>query len=95
MSTTTVHRAEGAVAGWVHASGCANARCLRAIDQGRPWHAVPAGFAVTLPDYHYASLADAELALLALDEPARRPARDLDWSDVLADARRMEAELGE
>jgi hypothetical protein len=42
---------------------CENERCLIAINNGRPWHAIPMGFAVTLPDYHFASGTEAVMAI--------------------------------
>lgn len=56
---------DGTVAGWISASGCANPACRKAIREGRPYHATPAGFAVTLPDYHFETHAEARAALLA------------------------------
>lgn len=64
MSTTVTR--DGKLFGWVRIGGCANQHCKRAIKQGRKFHAVPAGFAVTLSDYHFATEDDACSALLTL-----------------------------
>lgn len=50
--------------GWISAEGCQNPACKRAIREGRTLHAIPAGFAVTLPDYHFATEREARKALL-------------------------------
>jgi hypothetical protein len=62
----------GTVIGWVSEGGCENAHCLAAIYEGRPFHATPRGFAVTLPDYHFTTKAEAVAALkrAARENPA-------------------------
>lgn len=57
---------DGTVIGWVKKGGCENEACLRAMQTGRMWHAVPAGFAVTLPDYHFSTRDEAIAALVAV-----------------------------
>ena len=62
------------IIGYINAGGCENDACLDAIAQGRPIHAIPAGFAVTLDDYHFATEADAVAVLewKATDAPVRK-----------------------
>lgn len=59
----TVYNANEDVIGWVRNFGCDNSDCTTAFVNGRKWHAIPAGFAVTLNDYHFGSLEDAIYAL--------------------------------
>jgi hypothetical protein len=66
--TILVHD-DRALIGCVRDGGCENERCLEAIAAGRVYHAIPTGFAVTLPDYHFASIDD---AVSALDAAPRR-----------------------
>lgn len=47
--------------GWIRDHGCVNPKCLAAIDDGRPWHAIPR--CGTLPTYHFATR-DAAVAAL-------------------------------
>lgn len=66
-STVNDHGAvfvDGAVVGWVRADGCENDRCLFAIAAGRPFHAIPRGFGVTLGEYHYATRDEAIAAVV-------------------------------
>lgn len=65
MTTTKTISTKRGLFGWIHDGGCENAACKKAIREGRKFHAVPAGFAITLPDYHFATSEDAERALLA------------------------------
>ena len=65
MPNVSHYRPDGSLAGWVSKGGCANPKCRKAIRAGRPFHAIPAGFAVTLPDYHFSTEEDAHAALLA------------------------------
>jgi hypothetical protein len=55
--------AAGEVIGWVRQGGCANAACLAASGEGRPWHATPR--AGTLPTYHFCTMAEAIEAIEA------------------------------
>jgi hypothetical protein len=53
------------IIGWVRPEvECENRHCKRAVREGRPWHAIPAGFATTLPDYHFRTESDARQAVL-------------------------------
>lgn len=68
MTTINKHGAvsvEGTIVGYVHEGGCANEACVEAIGAGRPWHAIPRGFAHTLKTYHYATREEAISALTA------------------------------
>lgn len=49
--TYTIKRGKEVI-GWVTDEGCENPACFKAIEEGAIWHATPAGFAVTLDDYH-------------------------------------------
>jgi hypothetical protein len=71
-------RKKGQVIGWVSQGGCQNPACKRAIKAGRPFHAIPAGFATSLPDYHFetAKLARAALRAEALANPAKLKERE-------------------
>jgi hypothetical protein len=71
MANDTIHvRGEEGLKGFIRRGGCQHPKCKRAMREGREFHAIPAAFAVTLPDYHFATIDDAEAALSAL------PARD-------------------
>lgn len=53
------------IVGYVSGSGCENRKCRLATKAGRPFHATPRGFGVTLADYHFATEAEAVAALVA------------------------------
>jgi len=57
---------DGVIIGYVRSGGCENEACLRAMQAGRMWHAIPAGFAVTLTTYHYDTRDEAIAALVAV-----------------------------
>lgn len=44
--------------------GCENPACHEALRNGRPVHAIPRGFAVTLPTYHFETVTDAVRAVV-------------------------------
>jgi hypothetical protein len=75
LPTQTIYREDGSVAGFVRTCDCAQADCRKATREGRPLHATPAGFAVTLPDYHFATR---ELACAALQAARRSRRRRVD-----------------
>jgi len=55
------------IVGWVSKDGCENDACLAAT--GRPYHATPRGFAVTLPTYHYRTAREAAQAIRTAMHP--------------------------
>lgn len=74
---STIRNAKAQIVGWINTAGdCENPTCRAAIAAGRPVHAIPAGFAATLPDYHFATANDAINALLeknSVAEPVTAP----------------------
>jgi hypothetical protein len=66
MSKTITIQNDRGLFGWIRNGGCENPACKKAMRAGRHFHAVPAAFAVTLPDYHFATATEAEAALLGL-----------------------------
>jgi hypothetical protein len=67
---------------------CEAPACIAARAAGRPWHVTPAGFATTLPTYHYATREGAGVALYRamLGRHGRKPALavadDHEWRTV-------------
>lgn len=59
----TMHDFSGRVIGWIHDEGCENTKCKQAEAAGRPVHVTPAGFAVTMSDYHFVDEFEAGLNL--------------------------------
>lgn len=62
----TVRDVDEQVLGWVYleiGGPGLHPDCRRAVDVGRLYHAIPAGFAKTLPEYHFRSW-DAAIASL-------------------------------
>lgn len=49
----TVYNDKAEVIGWIRNFGCDNSECTTHIVNGKRWHAIPAGFAVTLDTYHF------------------------------------------
>lgn len=79
-----VRRGANEVIGNITRGGCENITCQNAITEGREWHAIPMGFAITLPTYHYATADEAIDAIVTAMEniPGRRI--DLDVGDDIA-----------
>lgn len=66
IAKITLRDADELVLGWVYRETVtvgAHPDCRRAIEAGRIFHAIPAGFAKTLPEYHFASWDEAIDAL--------------------------------
>lgn len=78
--TTTLRRDDNPdeIIGWIRPGGCKNRTCKRDTVEGRPWHAIPAGFATTLTTYHYRTEADARQAVLNRMRNVRGLRMDLD-----------------
>jgi hypothetical protein len=55
----------GRVIGWVHEGGCENERCIRAMDEGLMYHALPRYGPFHDGQYHYASFDDAIASIVA------------------------------
>lgn len=66
-TSVTVYDSTNRVVGWVSNHGCSRDQqaCQHGIANGCRWHAVPRGFAQTLPTYHYATLDEATAVLIA------------------------------
>jgi hypothetical protein len=81
----TVLGSDGRALGSARREGCEQPDCMRAIAEGRPWHATPR--VGTLGEYHYATFTEAAAALrAAVPEPrVRRPRwrRRLTWGSRL------------
>lgn len=59
-----VYNIDKRLVGHVGHECCKNPSCKKHIAEGRTWHAVPIGFAVTLDTYHFATREEAEAALI-------------------------------
>lgn len=79
-----VRRGANEVIGNITRGGCENRACAEACMAGRQWHAIPMGFAITLPDYHFATPDEAIDAIVNVMEgvPGRR--MDLDVGEDIA-----------
>lgn len=71
----TIRNDEGHIIGWIHDEGCENEKCVKAIKEGRPVHAIPAGFCVTMSDYHFVDSFEAGVSLGMVAVGAQRKRR--------------------
>ena len=63
MQHFTLRDKNGYIIGSIQEGRCSNPVCLQAVKQGRIYHALPTGFAMTLPTYHYVTLGEATTAI--------------------------------